>query len=538
MILFILFSRIVINEVMSNPKGSESGSGSPGDRNEFIEIYNTGPDTIDISFYKIADNNAKDTIIKWDNFPDSIPISGKTRIPPYFYGVILDPEYVDTGDGTYFMPYHFTDSTVILRVGNTTIGDGLSGNDYLYLIFSPTGETVDVFSPDITPPDGKSIERGNPELPFTGDNEFISSDPTGSTPGRRNSFYLLNGIYVRNIEISKDTFIISLKNLSTEMLEDTLILYDDKNRNGNFDDGEFIKKEFLNIPQGDELSISTKIDVEEGVHLIFAKTSVSQKSRYYRVGNKPGDIVINEIMANPEIGCEWIEIYNRTKFDIDITGWMIDGKKIGSAVINKESFIVFANNSSEFYATYGNIPSPLFELPLSFSNTSDSVFLLTSDSFPMDIFGYDKTSKGYSIERINPDFPTEVQNFGYSVIKGGTPGSKNSIFITGIEGKKEVIISPKIFTPDGDGIDEQVLISFPLEFLRNHIDIFIFNLNGKIVRKISFDAGGDFSYFYWDGRDDKGNSLPCGIYVILLRIKDMESSRFVEYKKTVSIGNR
>ncbi len=538
MIFIILISRIIINEVMSNPKGLESGSGTPGDRNEFIELYNTGPDTIDISFFKIADNNAKDTIIKWDNFPEKNLISGTTKIPPYFYAIILDPEYTDTGDGTYFMPYRFTDSTVILRVGNTTIGDGLSGNDYIYLIYSPTNETIDIFVPVISPPDGISIERGTPEFGFTGDNEFLCNDTTGNTAGRRNSNYLLSGIYIKNIEILNDTIFLSLKNVSTTNFYDSIIIFDDTNRNGLLDNGEIIKIHYVNIPQGDELNMQIPFNVNEGFHHIFAKTSVSLKSRYYRKGDFPSDVVINEIMPNPEVGCEWIEIFNRTDFDIDVSGWMIDGKKFGDFVMKGKSYLVIANNSSEFYAVYGNIPCPLGVSSLSFSNTSDSIAFFSNDSFPMDIYKYEKTLKGYSIERINPDFPTEVQNFGYSVIKGGTPGYKNSIFLSGIEGEKEIIIHPKVFTPDGDGIDEQTLITFPLEYLRNHIDIFIFDLRGKIIRKTSFDAGGEFSYFYWDGRDDNGKILQSGIYIILIRIKDMESPNFIQYKRTVSIGKK
>lgn len=536
--IFLIFSRLIINEVMSNPKGLESGSGTPGDRNEFIELYNTGPETIDISFYKIADNNARDTIIKWDNFPDSFAISGKTKIPPYFYGIILDPEYKDTGDGTYYMPYIFTDSSVILRTENTTIGDGLSGNDFIYLIYSPTGETVDIFTPSISPSDGLSIERGTSEFPFSGDNEFLCKDSSGNTVGRRNSHYLLSGIYIMRIEILNDTIFLSLKNLSTTSISDSVIIFDDINRNGLIDNEEHLKMEYLNIPQGDEISLQINLEVNDGVHLIYAKTSVSQKARYYRKGDLPGDIVINEIMANPEIGCEWIELFNRTDFDIDVSGWIIDGKKFGDFIIEKKGYLVIANNSSEFYAIYGNIPSPLAVSSLSFSNTSDSICLSTNDSFPMDLFKYEKTLKGYSIERINPSFPTETHNFGYSVIKGGTPGNKNSIFLSGIEGKKEIIIHPQVFTPDGDGMDEQTLITFPLEYLRNHIEIFIFDLRGKILKKISFDSGGDFTYFYWDGRDESGKILQSGIYIILIKIKDMEGSGFVQYKRTVSIGKK
>ena len=41
---------------MSNVKGSDAQNpGTPGDRNEFIELYNFSYDTIDLSNYKITD---------------------------------------------------------------------------------------------------------------------------------------------------------------------------------------------------------------------------------------------------------------------------------------------------------------------------------------------------------------------------------------------------------------------------------------------------------------------------------------------------
>ena len=40
--LFALFlvSQVVLNEVMANPSGRETGTGAPGRRNEFVEIFN------------------------------------------------------------------------------------------------------------------------------------------------------------------------------------------------------------------------------------------------------------------------------------------------------------------------------------------------------------------------------------------------------------------------------------------------------------------------------------------------------------------
>ncbi|MEO0089479.1 MAG: lamin tail domain-containing protein, partial [candidate division WOR-3 bacterium] len=60
--LILFYSKLVITEVMSNPKG-KTGRYYPEDRNEFVEVYNTSDDTVDISTYKITDLDATDSII-------------------------------------------------------------------------------------------------------------------------------------------------------------------------------------------------------------------------------------------------------------------------------------------------------------------------------------------------------------------------------------------------------------------------------------------------------------------------------------------
>ncbi|NIP52260.1 MAG: lamin tail domain-containing protein, partial [Phycisphaerae bacterium] len=52
----------------------------------------------------------------------------------------------------------------------------------------------------------------------------------------------------------------------------------------------------------------------------------------------PGDVVINEIMQNPnavfDSAGEWFELYNATGADIDIEGWTISDNDIDSHTIN------------------------------------------------------------------------------------------------------------------------------------------------------------------------------------------------------------
>ncbi|MBN2465761.1 lamin tail domain-containing protein [candidate division WOR-3 bacterium] len=189
-------SRVVITEVMANPTG-KTGVHYPEDRNEFVEIYNTSDSVIDLLDWTITDEDAIDLIQAWNDSslldPESLRL-GTTWLDPHCYAVVLDPEYTDTAAlGGYEQPYHFGPGTLILTVGNTTIGDGLTTNDPVVLC-SADGDTSTFGTPwDTTDSipcdagDGISWERIDIDGPDTVSNWTACLDTAGCTPGAANS---------------------------------------------------------------------------------------------------------------------------------------------------------------------------------------------------------------------------------------------------------------------------------------------------------------------------------------------------------------
>jgi hypothetical protein len=188
--------QVIINEVISNVKGGEGGAGAPGDRNEFVELLNISPDTIDVGGWFLDDGDARDVVRAWTDSTVNDPdvIMNTTMIPSGAYAVILDPEYPDTGDGNYLQPYDFPPNTIVLTVGNTTLGNGLQNTDPLFLYDQDTllistygtpSDTTDTIP--MNPGDGISAERINSALPDHESNWLPSIDSTGSTPGKENS---------------------------------------------------------------------------------------------------------------------------------------------------------------------------------------------------------------------------------------------------------------------------------------------------------------------------------------------------------------
>lgn len=264
MLVIILFwaqSRMLITEVMSNVRGSEQ---TCGDRNEFIEIYNNSADTIDLADYFITDLDVTpDEICPWDN--DSILIRypsvriHSTVIFPHAYALILDREYTssDTSGGN-SQPYDIPDSTLILTTDDTTIGDGLSGNDPLLLFssndacttsFGTPFDSLDLFPSD--PGDGISWERIDIEIGDEAGNWHPSLAFNGCTPGSENSttqaFDLgveANSIYFIPALLKKGEDLriqMWVKNYGLRTIEDyDLVIFDDLNYDSLFQAGELL----------------------------------------------------------------------------------------------------------------------------------------------------------------------------------------------------------------------------------------------------------------------------------------------------------
>ncbi len=180
----------VITEVLCNPLDEDTG--------EFIEVYYPGPGIFPFTGCSFTDGDALDLICKWFEAPLSDPDAIYARcIQEGHYAIVIDPEY-----SSGMQEYNLAESTFVFTVENTTIGNGLTGNDPVTL-YSMRGTTqTDVLSTYGTPlrhddpllcdDDGlddipfdpgeyHSVERKSSDLP---DEEYCwAVSPEGGTPG-------------------------------------------------------------------------------------------------------------------------------------------------------------------------------------------------------------------------------------------------------------------------------------------------------------------------------------------------------------------
>lgn len=96
-----------------------------------------------------------------------------------------------------------------------------------------------------------------------------------------------------------------------------------------------------------------------------------------------GDVVINEFVSDPTEGNEWIELYNKKGFDINLTGWVLED---GVGVIAPLSGIIAANGVDKF---------KVFELSSSkLNNDGDIIKLKKSDGTIIDQVTYGNWDDG------------------------------------------------------------------------------------------------------------------------------------------------
>ncbi|MCK4523928.1 lamin tail domain-containing protein, partial [candidate division WOR-3 bacterium] len=385
-------SNIIINEVMANVEGRDSGVMSPGDRNEFIEIYNASSDTIVLNGYRLFDGNAYDNIIKWiDSISPEKGIVNVNYLPPQCYGIILDPEYCLIGDELN-MPYEFSEETYIFTISNTTFGDnGLSTVDCISL-FDNDGEMISSFgTPNIDDGfpndcgDGVSIERVNPYAIDNPGNWKPCNDLSGNSAGIRNSVYTENAV-IDTMIYHNNTLTIYFAympiNGADLIIEypcsmDTINVFDDSI------DIDVGKQDVFNVNIKNNPSIYT-----------FIKPIINNKYK----------IFFNEFFVKSS-DKEWMEIKNECGIDYygDLRIINNDTLIVKDIIIPNGGYFVIAEDTQLLKYDYPYIPNCLYvnEVSISLPDRQDT-FLLLINGLTIDsiIRGYEDMGDR-SIEKIN-----------------------------------------------------------------------------------------------------------------------------------------
>jgi len=250
-------------------------------------------------------------------------------------------------------------------------------------------------------------------------------------------------------------------------------------------------------------------------------------------------LFVNEFLANPtsEVGSEWVEIKNTSSVSIDIRDWRI-GDALALHTISDSSFLVYpgeylvaAQDSADFRNYYSTFNGLLLETDgwSALNNAGDQIRLYDNFGFRSDSLEYASTfSDNFTWALAESGFNSGV--WGRSQDTGGTPGAVNQVVFSSLGSDVTLEILPEHFSPDGDGVEETVSINLEAPEA-NSYSLKVFERAGREVRRILDEESYLSPSYMWDGRDDSGQRLPIGIYIVQFEVSGIQN-----VKKTVVIA--
>lgn len=297
----------------------------------------------------------------------------------------------------------------------------------------------------------------------------------------------------------------------------------------------------------------------------------------------PGDLVINEIMYNPISDAEdnlpdqaeYVEIRNNRDYALSLEGvhlhdaadengdvrrlipvsteykWIPAG---GLAVIYADEEAAFSESKVAGFFELSNenaLHLRVNRSSLSLANDEDAIYLSASSGKTIDSVFYKESwqnpnlpdTRGIALERISPTGPSnDAANWSScTLIKGGTPGSENSIFQVSTNQPETagLSFSPNPFSPDDDGIDDRLFINYKLDQPDYLLKVQIYDRYGRPIRKLAEGVPGSLEgSLIWDGRNDAGKSNRIGIYVVVFEAINSATGKNRAFKKTVVLARK
>ena len=148
-------------------------------------------------------------------------------------------------------------------------------------------------------------------------------------------------------------------------------------------------------------------------------------------------------------------------------------------------------------------------------------------------------ASGVSLERINPHLATQDSANWSSCTDyaGSTPGRANSILTTAAPSALTLNVSPNPFSPDEDGYDDFALFQINLPMITAAVQMKIYDLRGRLVRHLLNNRPvGSHYETIWNGRDDRGESVRTGLYIVFLQALRADQGILLEAKSTVVVA--
>jgi hypothetical protein len=534
---------LLVTEIMADPTPSK---GLP--EKEYLELYNASNRTLQLSDYTLHYNTFQTDIPNKLISPSEYVIlvrKGNEGGFEEFGNVVSLPKLSLINGGT----------AIRLSKGNRTVFEITYKSDWY-------AEDKD---------QGYSLEMIDLNYPCVGQKNWTSSESSeGGTPGKSNAAARTNpdnippellffdaetaGELSFNFNERLDTNVVKLRSnytLPERNIIEAVVISADENSFTLMMSNPLIENELIDIAMRDVTDCSG--NVADDINLTL--------------GNLPptdsGSVVLSEILFNPKLGGgDYIELYNRSENPVSLKRWsfanlnadgeMDDLERITdfNLLLKPKSYLVFTENEAflrDFYIDYRKENVVVVPKLPSMRDTDGTIFLLNSESEIFDRFDYDEVfhhpiiddKDGISLEKKDLDINSNVSVNWQSAaaeVQFGTPGYKNSQGNQTEADNERVWVEPLVFTPNGDGLDDETFLNFTFVKSGNILNARVLTVSGVPVKLLAENKLlGTSGKLMWNGTDSSGNELPVGYYLVVADIFNPDGTT-ERHKKKVVLG--
>ncbi len=326
---------------------------------------------------------------------------------------------------------------------------------------------------------------------------------------------------------------------------------------------------------GSDRSVDIKFESVQGIELKLSVSGISDlrgktmapetKTFSFTFSPEVGSVLINEILFNPfSGGVDFVELVNVSQQTIPVHRLKLAARNDTLALkqiysvsnvkryLRPGQFLVCTKDSSILASQYfTNNPESfcvMKTLP-SFSDDAGTVVVLNDSLEVLDEFSYSAKmhspfladENGVSLERISLEKPTQDRNNWASAAASvgfATPGLPNSQAPSETEIQDEITPEPKAFSPNGDGYNDELTINYNFSKTGYIANARIFDLAGRQVRFLTKNQSvAQQGSWFWDGKNENGQKLTLGVYIILVEVFD-QSGQTKAFKKVCTLTDR
>jgi hypothetical protein len=545
---------VVINELMPDP---DPAIDLPNE--EYVELKNRTPYAINLKNWSFSTSTSSKKLPDISIKPDSFVVLTGTGNASQFY------------DNFGIVVYEVTSFPSLLNDGGT-----LTLRDSNGVVINSVAYTSGWYNDNNKADGGWSMELVDVNNPCGGQNNWhASSDVTGGTPGRRNSVLSSNPDNTmpqldRIVVVTADTIILIFNEPmdSASMANPAIYTFD----NGLTQPAYVLpvasdfRKVVLKLSSSMQAGVVYNCTVLSGMTDCVGNALINGSAQFaLPEWPAPNDVVINEILADPKTGgVDFVELYNRSSKTINLKDLRIGSMDTlnsilkDTEVITDEGFLLFPetylvisedqNAVKQQYLT----PNPkgfldVVDLP-GLNIDEDVVTLSDANGAVIDNFKYTEkmhfpllvSTKGVSLERIDFNRPADDRTNWNSASEGvgfATPAYRNSQYLQA-DGGSGISISNPLFSPDNDGYNDVLNISYKLDEPGKAANVHIYDSKGRHVRYlIKNEQLAQDGTLSWNGINDENEKAPIGIYIIYVELFNL-SGKVNKYKLSCTLAGK